>query len=138
MFKKPHNEPTPIETDAVWKLLGNTRSYSAGPRFADDVVRLSRRHAKSSRPWWLRWLMPVPATVLAGGAAATAVVVGFFTLRPAPMAPLEPTPAAVVSLESKDAGYAYIQEVLETEMLFAAVEHLDQFSDEELIALMGF
>jgi len=138
MSKESHDEHTPIENDSVWKLLGNARTHVAGPRFVDDVVRFSRLHTNRPEPWWARWFTPIPVTACTAAGVAAAVVVGFFALRPAPVAPSVPALVGVDRLASKEAGYAHIQEVLETEMLFAAVEHLDEFSDEELVVLMGF
>lgn len=136
MSKSSQHEGNSIEHDPVWRLLENAQSHSAGPRFVDDVLRLARLDADRPQPWWARWFAPVPATAFAGLAAA--VVVGFFALRPAPDTPSGPAPVVMGSSESKEARIAHIQEVLETEMLFVAVEHLDAFSDEELVALMGF
>jgi hypothetical protein len=136
MRKIPQHEESPIENDPVWDLLDHAHSRHAGPRFADDVVRLARLDADRPLPWWQRWFAPVPATALAGLAAA--VVVGIFVIRPAGDAPQLQPPVVITVAESKEARFAHIQEVLETEMLFAAVEHLDEFSDEELVALIGF
>jgi len=131
----PHDQP-PIESDPVWNLLERSQSRQAGSRFADDVVRMARLDGDRPMPFWHRWFAPLPATAFAGVAAA--LVVGFFALRSAPDASPVDAPVAIVADPASDAGFAHIQEVLETEMLFAAIDHLDDFSDEELIVLIGF
>lgn len=136
MSKSPSNQDPAIENDPVWKLLENARPHAASPRFADDVVRLARLDADRPLPWWRRGFAPVPVTATAGLAAA--IVLGVFALRPAQDAPPAPAPVVVAPEVSKEARVAHLQEVLETEMLFAAVEHIDEFSDEELITLIGF
>ena len=125
-----------IEDDPVWSLLARSPSRSAGPRFVDDVVRRARLDGDGPLPWWSRWQSPVPAWAAAGIAAA--LVAGFFALRPPVDAPPVINQAALIEEAAEEERLAHLQEVLETEMLFAAVEHLDEFSDTELISLIGF
>ena len=129
-------QPDPIENDAVWKLLDHSRPHSAGPRFVDDVVRRARMDADAPVSWWSRGFSPAPAMAVAGLAAA--FVAGFFVLRPAADDPPGEIRSAVVEDAADQERLAHLQEVLETEMLFAAVEHLEDFSDAELISLIGF
>lgn len=138
--KHQQNRDT-FDYDPVWKLLDQASSRNAGARFADDVVRLARLDADRPQPWWMRWMAPVPVASFAGVAAA--VTLGFLALRPATDAPhVDPsvaaTPDAAAPVASTEERVAHLQEVLETEMLFAAVENLDEFSDAELVTLIGF
>jgi hypothetical protein len=133
MHKNSQDEPS-LEHDPVWKLLERSQSRAAGPRFADDVVRMARLDVPPPSRFWHHWFAPVPALA----AVAAAVVVGFFVLRPATDAPPSHAPVVTAKDVEKEAGFAHIQEVLETEMLFAALERLDDISDEELVALIGF
>ncbi len=118
------------ENDAVWKLLDHASSASAGPRFVDTTVRAARLEGQAT-PWWKRVLSPVPIAGLAGATAAL-----FFSASalfgPSP----EPTGDTTASLDSQQA--AEIQDIAETEVLFAAVDHIDAFSDNELVTLIGF
>ena len=124
------NSPPPDdswESDAVWKLLDQAPSQVASARFADEVVRMARLSGEV-KPWWNRFLSPAP---LAGFAAATAAltfsVLSLFGPSSLPSSPVTDSPQA-----------ANIQEIAETETLIAAVDHLDDFSDTELVSLIGF
>jgi hypothetical protein len=50
--------------------------------------------------------------------------------------PAEPVPGPSLAGDSTQA--ANLQEIAETEILIAAVDHLDEFSDNELVSLIGF
>ncbi len=114
------------ESDAVWKLLDQTPPVTAGSRFADDTVRAARL-AGEARPWWSRLLSPVP---LAGLAASTAAIA--FAL----ISVSHPRGEQTAFLDSPQA--VVIQDIAETEILIAAVDQLDDFSDNELVSLIGF
>ncbi len=111
------------ESDAVWKLLDQAPPKSAGARFADDTVRAARL-AEETKPWWSRLLSPAP---LAGFAAATAALT---------FAVISLVGTTTPSLDSPQA--VAIQDIAETETLIAAVDQLDDFSDNELVSLIGF
>jgi hypothetical protein len=118
------------ESDAVWKLLDQVPAKAAGARFADDTVRAARL-SDEIKPWWSRLFSPAP---LAGFAAATAAVtfavislVGTTTPAPDTRTAVLDSPQAVV-----------IQDIAETETLMVAVDQLDDFSDNELVSLIGF
>jgi hypothetical protein len=118
------------ENDPVWKLLDQSPPATAGPRFADDTVRAARLAGQAAR-WWSRLLAPLP---LAGLAAATAAcVIAVISLQ-------NDTPAAngghIAAVDSN--AFAEIQEIAETEALLSAVDDLDNFSDLELVSLIGF
>lgn len=117
------------ESDAVWKLLDQAPPQTAGPRFADDVVRMARLSSEE-KPWWSRVFAPAP---LAGFATATAAVtfavVSF-------VGPANQISSQTAMLDSRQA--VVIQDIAETEALIAAADQLDDFSDNELVSLIGF
>ena len=117
------------ESDAVWELLDQSPRRIADSRFADDTVRAARLLAKAM-PWWSRLLSTAP---LAGLAAATALAVfaAISMLRPS-----TESGSHMAMLNSPQA--VAIQDIAETETLIAAVDQLDDFSDNELVSLIGF
>jgi hypothetical protein len=127
MNHKPHQTDESWDADAVWKLLDQAPPATAGARFADDTVRAARLSGQSS-PWWKQLFSPLP---LAGLAGATAAIV--FTLLSLPSGE---TNRSITVADSKRA--AEIQDIAETETLIAAVDHLEDFSDTELVTLIGF
>ena len=127
MTRQPHQPDESWENDAVWKLLDQAPPATAGARFADDTVRAARL-AGQSKPWWKHLFSPLP---LAGLAGATAALV--FTLVSFPTSETNTGSAIVDSTHA-----AEIQDIAETETLIAAVDHLDDFSDTELVTLIGF
>jgi hypothetical protein len=129
MNRKPLHTDESWENDAVWKLLDQSPPATASPRFADDTVRAARLLGQPVSIW-KRIFAPIP---LAGLAATTAAVVFSFSTWFA-------TPAhEVTRTASPDAERAAeIQDIAEIETLIAAVDHLDQFSDHELVTLIGF
>ncbi len=117
------------ESDAVWKLLDQAPPKTAGLRFADDTVRAARLSIEI-KPWWSRLFSPAS---LAGFAAATAAV-AFAVISLVGPAPKSNEQTAV--LDSPQA--VAIQDIAETETLIAAMDQLDDFSDNELVSLIGF
>ncbi len=81
-------------------------------------------------PWWpgllLRW-SPVAAC---GAVAAILVFTG--------MDRNDSDPQVAAVAENAEKTWGEIQQVAEDEMLAAAVDHLDEFSDQELASLIGF
>ncbi|MEI6175361.1 MAG: hypothetical protein WCS43_00600 [Verrucomicrobiota bacterium] len=131
MNRKPLNNDASWENDAVWKLLDQAPPATAGPRFADDVVRAARL-IEQPQSWWRRIFSPAP---LAGLAAATAAL-AFAVVQLTSSAPGGDSRPSVNLVNSEQA--AEIQEIAETETLLTAVDHLDDFSDTELASLIGF
>jgi hypothetical protein len=129
MNRLPNQSDESWEHDAVWKLLDQAPPATASPRFADDTVRAARL-AGQPASWWKRLLTPAP---LAGLAAATAAcVIAVVSLR-------NETPASNNDITALDSNaFAEIQEIAETETLISAVDQLDDFSDVELVSLIGF
>ncbi len=117
------------ESDSVWKLLDQAPPKTAGARFADDVVRMARLSAPAE-PWWKRMLSPAPLAGLAAGAAALALAVV------AMKGTTRPSGGEFAAVNSAQA--VAIQDIAETETLIAAADHLDDFSDNELVSLIGF
>lgn len=129
MNRKLPNAQDSWENDAVWKLLDQSPPVTAGPRFVTNTVRAARLMGQTE-PWWKRFFTPAP---LAGLAAATAAVV--FSLL-SWVGPSPETGTETAMLDSQQA--ARIQDIAETETLIAAVDQLDDFSDTELVSLIGF
>jgi hypothetical protein len=126
------NSPPPDdswESDAVWKLLDQSPMKTAGARFADDTVRAAKLSA-DVRPWWSRLFAPAPLAGLAGVTAALAISV---------ISLVGPSQTTVIQTAVLDSPQAVaIQDIAETETLIAAVDQLDDFSDHELVSLIGF
>lgn len=117
------------ESDAVWRLLDQSPIKTASARFASDTVRLARL-AVDDAPWWSRLFAPAPIAGLAGVTAALSFAAFFW------LGPMSESDAPLAALQSAQA--VAIQEIAETETLIAAADHLDDFSDKELISLIGF
>ncbi|MCX6876281.1 MAG: hypothetical protein NTW21_21110 [Verrucomicrobia bacterium] len=117
------------ESDAVWKLLDQAPPRAAGPRFADNTARAARL-AGTPRAWWQRLGAPIPLVGL--GAATASLALAFMALTHPPTHPADPSTA------SNDEAFAAIQRLAEAEVLSAAVDNLDDFTDTELVSLIGF
>jgi ferric-dicitrate binding protein FerR (iron transport regulator) len=128
MNRKPQHEDASLENDAVWKLLEASPRAAASPRFASATVRMARLGGMP-QPWWKRLVAPAPLAGLAAACAAALIAV-ISLPRNQPSAP------ATTAIEPT--AFTEIQELAETEILLSAVDHLDQFSDGELVALLGF
>jgi len=130
MNRTPLPEDDSWESDAVWKLLDEVPPASAGPRFVDDVMRAVRL-GETPQPWWKRVFAPLPAAGLATATAAIALAVHSLVSVPSPTGgPVAVTPTAE--------SFADVQAAADAEVLVAAADHLDQFSDNELVSLIGF
>ncbi len=129
MNRKPLITDDSWEHDAVWKLLDQAPPARPRPSFVDDTVRAARL-AGQPESWWKRLFSPAPLAGLATATAALAFTVISLTApdsKPADLA---------ASFDTEQA--AAIQEIAETETLLAAVDHLEDFSDHELVSLIGF
>lgn len=111
--------------DAVWKLLGQAPPRRASSRFVDDTVRSAELLAENE-PAWTGLRFPLV------WAAAAALVMAFVLFTQQAEQPSQ------VALVDADARLVEIREFAEVEMLEAAVDHLDEFSDLELVTLIGF
>lgn len=134
MTAKHQSSPTPddaFETDAVWQLLEQATPPTVSPRFAADTLRAVRL-LEQPAPWWKRIFAPAP---LAGLVAATAAIAFAVVPLLQPKTTANPAPA-LVAMDSPEA--VAIQDIAETEILYAAVDQMDDFSDNELVSLIGF
>ena len=127
MNRDPLNSDDSWESDAVWKLLDQAPAPQAKAHFVDDTLRAVRLTG-NVKPWWRRLLSPLP---LAGLTGATAALV-FSLVGPSQ----EPVQREFVTLDSPQA--VAIQDIAETETLIAAADQLENFSDRELVSLIGF
>ena len=121
------------ESDDVWNLLDQAPPKGARPSFADDVVRLARQMPEA-RPWWKRLFAPAP---IAGLAAITAALALTFVYLNQPPAVGQLTTTAVVVAPAPVDSFAALQDLAETEALIAVADHLEDFSDQELVNLIG-
>ena len=119
------------EKDAVWDLLGKAMPKEASGRFADDTLRAVRLLPEAD-PWWPKILRFSPMAAVAACAAFAA-----FLLLNDPEQATQGT-APVVTVATAEEQWTQIEEVAEAEMLAAAADHLDRFSDQELVTLIGF
>ena len=116
--------------DATWKLLGEANPRRGGGRFAEDTVRAVKLLPESD-PWWPNVSSFSPW--LAAAACGVIAAIMFFGQPGKVSGESDP----VVSLESGE-NWVAISEVAEAEMLAAAADDLDSFSDQELVSLIGF
>lgn len=127
------NSPPPDdswESDAVWKLLDQAPPKAAYPGFTDATVRAARLSV-AVEPWWNRLFAPVPVAGLAAATAALAFAVVSW------VGPSSPEPGIQTAIQNSPEA-AVIQEIAEAETLIAAVDYLEDFSDNELVSLIGF
>lgn len=119
-----------IENDErLWGVLGHAREHRASPRFVDDVCRAVRL-LPERKPWWKSLLSPLPLAATAGAAAALVAIAVFVSPNPSSSVAISQPAQTIVSDE--------IQDLAETETLDAAIDHMDKFSDVELVSLCGF
>jgi len=118
-----------VSQDPVWDLLRHSPSSSVSAGFADRVVMAARQADATSSPFWSRTRLMVSAVT--GMAAALAIAATVILL---------PDPAPVIVHQPLDApdAFASLEEVASQEMLLAATDHLGEFSDTELVSLIGF
>lgn len=117
------------ESDAVWKLLDQVKPPAASPRFVQDTVRAAKLMT-DEEPLWKRWFVPASVGgLLAVSAAITIAVIQFDTASVSIPEVAEHVPVSET--------FAAIQDAAETEALLGAADHLDDFSDNELVSLIG-
>ena len=125
-------EPREPETDPVWDLLAQSPPPKAGPMFVSNVVRAARLAGKPQARW-RRWLALRPIAGLAATAAAAITIAFLAWPNPASQPPVAGNDPAVEAEPFED-----LQDLADEELLLAAADHLADFSDAELIALLGF
>ncbi len=117
------------ESDAVWKLLDEAPPRPTSKHFTDNVVRTARLSVEK-KSWWNKLFSPTALAVLATATPAVTFAVIYFTSH------LQQSTPQITLLDSPHA--TAIQDIAETETLIAAVDQLDDFSDPELVSLIGF
>ena len=119
------------DKDATWELLGKAASRKAGGRFADDTLRTVKLLPEAD-PWWPKSLSFSPWIAL----AACAALAAFLFLNPSDNGINGYPP--IVNVTDEADKWVEIEAVAEEEMLAAAADHLERFSDQELVTLIGF
>ena len=130
---EPAKKPQPAieidpESDPVWDLIDKAPTQPASVHFARETVQLVRQAREPRESWWQKLMTPVQLTGLAAAAVAVALVIGFGF-------PGAGNGKVVTSNGEKAAA---LTEILETEMLMAAADNPSEFSDQELVYLLGF
>jgi hypothetical protein len=82
------------------------------------------------KSWWSRFFSPAPLAGLAGATAALVFAVVSWTGP-------SPEPALTVAMVNSPQAVA-IEDIAEAETLLAVADHLEDFSDQELVSLIGF
>ena len=125
-MKANKNQPEDAwESDPVWNLLDAAPAPKASPRFTENALRAAR-NSSPNVSWWKSLFAPAPLTGLGTAAALAALAIAFF-----PSSENTPFP-------NDSALSAEIEEVTDMENLIASIDHIDELSDSELIALIGY
>jgi hypothetical protein len=119
------------EEDATWKLLENAKPIKASGCFADDTLRAVRLLPEAD-PWWPKALRFSPWAAV----AACAALAMLLFLNETGERVLDTSPVVESSNEANP--WIEIEVIAEEEMLAAAADHLDRFSDQDLVMLIGF
>jgi hypothetical protein len=127
-----HDDPNDLEKDALWEFLRQSPAQQARPSFAADVVRAARLSAPE-KPWWQRALIPLSFGGLLAGAAAMVVVSLSMQQQKGPSV----APVAKVTVTSPG-SITDVQDYAESQVLSVAADHLSDYSDDELVSLVGF
>ncbi len=131
-MKRDHSSGD-FEKDPLWELLRQSPARRPGPQFAADVVRAARLETPA-KPWWSRLVIPAALGGALAGAAALVTVVAVLQSQPGNGSPSP----VVVEQSAPDPSLADLQDDYETEVFLAASEHLGDYSDEELVSMIGF
>jgi hypothetical protein len=91
---------------------------------------MARLAGQSRSSWSARFWAPMPLAGLAVASVVLVISVGMW------MGPAFELGSPDVLFDAKQA--AVIQDIAESETLIAAVDQLDDFSDTELVSLIGF
>lgn len=132
-MNRPELPADDIERDPVWSLLARSPAPRAGGRFVDDVMRAARLGNAAPLPWWHRWVSPLALGGLS--AAAAGVVLALWMWMPQAAGP-DAGGSTAVAVDAE--AFSDLQAMAEEEMLAAAADHLSEFSDAELVVLLGF
>lgn len=131
------------EGDETWQLLGKAAPKQASARFADDVVRAVKLLPETD-PFWPRILRFSRWSL----AAACVILTVSILIDPADNeSPLPVTSAAGENSPVRVSGavtangqnrWEQIEDIAQAELLAAAAEHLDEFSNQDLVTMIGF
>lgn len=120
------------ENDQVWNMLRQSSVIRASDGFADRVMSSIQAQDTSTNSFWTR----AKKTSLAGIAAAACIVAG--VMFQFPRDTNQSTVVIVSPIESSQGeSFADLQEAANHEVLLAATDHLNDFSDTELVSLIG-
>lgn len=126
----PNQDDPLLEEDEVWSLLNTSPPEQASPFFSRNVLR-SLRKSEAQAPQttpspfvWLRFAFPAIIALL--------ILLGLFSGVTQPLTP-ESRTAEVVSDNS---SIAQVEAAFEEELLAAAADYPELFSDDELVALL--
>lgn len=130
-----HGQQDELSHDPIWDLLRQSPSVDASPAFADRVLRAVRHQEHEQAPSFWQKLISTPVwarSALAGTALASVAALAIFAL---------PNAGSFESSVTQMSGvdeFAVMDEVASQEVLLAATDHLNEFSDLELVSLIGF
>jgi hypothetical protein len=115
------------EDDETWQLLGKAAPKQVSARFADDVVRAVRLLPEADPVWprilkFSRWALVAACVVLTASIFIDPVI----------------TDPNIDPIADNKTQWERIENVAQAELLAAAVEHMDDFSDQDLITMIGF
>jgi hypothetical protein len=113
------------ESDPVWKLLDDSAAPKASARFAEKTLRAARTSTQNT-VWWKSLFVPRPLAGLGAATALAALAIAFFPNT-------ENTPFPEDALLGQET-----EEITEIENLIASIDHIEELSDSELIALIGY
>jgi hypothetical protein len=131
-MKRYEMPPDDLERDPVWSLLARSPAPRAGGSFVADVLRSVHLAAPAPAAWWQRWFSPWTLGGLASTAAGVALALWLWS-------PPTGGSAGGGPVAQNHEGFSDQQQALaEEEMLVAAADHLSEFSDAELVVLLGF
>lgn len=111
------------EHDPVWELLRKADAPVASADFTAQVME--KIHAVA---WWKKTSL----LGTAAGLAAAALLVFTF------MQDTQSAAKASALAADKDDAFSELQDVADSEILIAAAENPEHFSDSELVTLVGF
>ncbi len=117
-----------VSHDPVWDLLRQSPAAKVSPDFADRVIQATRTAERPSS-FWARSYRVVTAV---GAMAAALTIAAVMIFLPEPTETIVAQPAEPVD------AFATLDEVAHQEVLLAATDHLGEFSDTELVTLIGF
>lgn len=118
-----------LENDEVWELLQNSPSPQASPLFSRNIMRDIRLDESSSQSFWARFSWP---RLIFPAALTVLIAIGFLSLN-------SPQPLNSPSLATQTQAAESTQLVearFEEELLAAAADYPELFSDDELVALL--